>query len=139
MGNVFIEGLVDALGDADFQGKLDDVTASWHDCSLPSAANMDGFVEWFVANKSHVIHDSMLKPVWEECGLGLPPEPFTTNASESANAMLKRELDYKCSELPVFIDKFKELVHEQQRELEKAVISRGKYQLKEEYRHFRDQ
>ena len=133
--SVFIEGLVDAFGDADFQRKLDDVTASWHDCSLPSTANMNGFVEWFVANKSHVIRDSMLKPVMEECGLGSPPEPFTTNASESANAMLKRKLDYKRSELPIFIDKVKELVHEQQRELEKAVIGRGKYQLKEEYRH----
>ena len=30
---------------------------------------------------------------------------FTTNASESVNAILKRKVDYKKNELPVFIDK----------------------------------
>ena len=128
---VFIEGLVDASGDDDFQRKLDDVITSWQSYSVPSSANMTSFVQWFVTNKSHVICDSMLKPVREECGLGCPPELFTTNASESINAMLKQ----KKSELPVFIDKMKELVNEQQKELEKTVIGRGKYQLKKEYQY----
>ena len=88
-----------------------------------------------MTNKSHVIRDSMLKPIREECGLGCPPEPFTTNVSESINAMLKRKLDYKRSELPAFIDKVKELVNEQQKELERAVIGRGKYQLKQQYQY----
>ena len=88
-----------------------------------------------MANKAHVIRDSMLKPVREECGLGCPPEPFTINVSESINAMLKRKLDYKRSELPAFIDKIKELVNEQQKELERAVIGRGKYQLKQQYQN----
>ena len=129
---VFIEGLVDASDDDDFQRKLDDVITSWQSYSVPSSANMTSFVQWFVTNKSHVVCDSMLKPVREECGLGCPPEPFTTNASESINAMLKRKLEYKRSELPVFIDKVKELV---QKELERAVIGRGKYQLKKEYQY----
>ena len=77
----------------------------------------------------------MLKPIKEECGLGCPPEAFTTNASESLNAMLKRKLDYKRSELPAFIDKVKELVNEQQKELERAVIGRGKYRLKQLYQY----
>ena len=36
------------------------------------------------------------------------------NASESVNAISKRKVDYKKNELPVFIDKVKELVKEQQ-------------------------
>jgi len=35
--------------------------------------------------------------------------------------------------LPVFIDKVKELVKEQQQEVEQADIGRGKYQFREEY------
>ena len=77
-----------ALGDDDFQRKLDDVILSWQNCSIPSLANIESFVQWFVTNKLLVIRDSMLKPIREECGLGCPPEPFT-NASESINAMLK--------------------------------------------------
>ena len=135
LGGVFVEGLVDASGDDDFQRKLDDVILSWQNCSVPSSANITSFVQWFVTNKSRVIRDSMLKPIREECGLGCPPEPFTTNTSESINAMLKRKLDYKQSELPAFIDKVKELVNEQQKELERAVIGRGKYQLKQQYQY----
>ena len=129
LGGVFIEGLVDASGDNDFQRKVDDAIVSWQNYSIPSSANMTSCVQWFVTNKSHVLRDSMLKPVREECGLGCPPEPFSTNA------MLKRKRDYKRSELPVFIDKVKELVNEQQKELERVVIGRGKYQLKQEYQY----
>ena len=82
--------LVDASGDDDFQRKLDDAIMSWQKYSVPSAAKMTSFVQWFVTNKSHVICDSMLKPVREECRLGCP---FTTNASESIYATLKRKLE----------------------------------------------
>lgn len=40
----------------------------------------------------------MRKDLREEAGLGSPPQPFTTNASESLNAMMKRKVDYKESE-----------------------------------------
>ena len=76
----------------------------------------------------------MLWPIREECGLGCPPEPFTTNASESINAVLKNKLDYLKSELPNFVEKIREVVNEQQRELERAVIGRGKYQLQQQYK-----
>ena len=61
--------------------------------------------------------------------MGCPPGPFTTNASESINAMLKRKVDYKRSELLTFVDKVKE----QQKEAEWAVIGRGNYKLKYQY------
>lgn len=75
----------------------------------------------------------MLKSVREECGLGFPPAAFTTNASESLNAMLKHKVDYKKNELPLFIEKVKELVNEQRREVECSVIGRGKYRISEQY------
>lgn len=59
---------------------------------------------------------------------------FTTNASESTNALLKHKVDYRRNELPVFVNKVKELVTEQQKELERAVINRGKYQFWKQYR-----
>ena len=76
----------------------------------------------------------MLKSVREEAGLGVPPSVFTTNASESVNAMLKRKVEYKKNELPSFVAHLKQLVDEQERELERAVIGRGKYQFAEAYR-----
>ena len=61
------------------------------------------------------------------------PSIFTTNASESINALLKRKLDYKKQELPVFIEKVKELVSEQKQDVERALINRGKLQLRCQY------
>ena len=44
--------------------------------------------------------------------------------------MLKRKMNYKKSELPIFIQHLKE-----QRELERAIVGRGKYEFRDEYKH----
>ena len=73
------------VSDEDFPVKLEHVIASWESSPMPSSSNLAGFVNWFRNNKSHAIRDSMLKSLRVECGLGCPPEQFTTNASESIN------------------------------------------------------
>lgn len=74
---------------------------------------------------------TMIKSIREEAGLGTPPKPFTTNASETINSVIKAHVSYKPSQLMKFVEKLKELVDEQEREIERAVIKRGKYRLKE--------
>ena len=108
---------------------------SWHALESSSIANMDKFIDYFSSRKVAVIRDSMLRQVREECGLGCPPDNFTTNASESVNAMLKHKVNYKRNELPVFIEKVRELIKEQQQEVERAIIGRGKFQFREHYKH----
>ena len=106
------------------------MVTSWHELPSPSSVDIERFISWFLSDKVHTIRDSMLKSVREECGLGFPPAAFTTNASESLNAMLK---EYKKNELPLFIEKVKELVNEQSWEVERALIGRGKYRISEQY------
>lgn len=81
------------------------------------------------------IVSGMLKSVRREAGLRNPPSPFTTNASESMNAILKRKVNYKKNELHVFMNHLKQLVDEQEKEIKRAVIGRGKYRFHEEYCH----
>lgn len=69
----------------------------------------------------------------EESGLGNPPAIFTTNASESINALIKRKVDYKKHQLPQFIDIVHELVDEQNREVKRAIVNRGKWRLRSHY------
>lgn len=64
----------------------------------------------------------MLCSTREECGLGSPPTTFTTNACETANSMLKNQAHYKRSEMFEFLQKLKQLVSEQEREIERALI-----------------
>ena len=109
---------------------MESVTTKWNSIESASSADIDGFLQWFSANKVDVIVNSMLRSVREDCGLGNPPSTFTTNASESLNALLKNKMDYKKSELPTFVEKLKEICNEQDKEAEKAVLCRGKYRLK---------
>lgn len=49
------------------------------------------------------------------------------------NAVLKVKLDYKRSELLLFVKKIEELAQEQMREIERAIINQGKFKLREMY------
>ena len=75
----------------------------------------------------------ILRPIRVQAGLGDPPSVFTTNAS--INALLKNKVEYRKNELPVFLDQLKEAIDEQEREVERAVIDRGKYRFRSDYRY----
>ena len=134
LGATFNEGLVDSSDSDDFRCKLESLLSKWHNLETTSSADMTAFLQWFKTNKVEVICDTMLHPIREECGLGNPPDIFTTNPSESVNALLKHKVDYNKSELPIFIQKLKEMVAEQNREVERAVIRRGKYRFRTSYK-----
>ena len=85
-------------------------------------SRLSRFLEWFSEHKSSVIEETMLKQIREDAGLGCPPDPFTTNASETANFVLKNKVDYKHNQLLEFVDKLKQVVDDQEKEIEKAVL-----------------
>ena len=93
------------------------------------------FINGFVSTKQLSSRRRCLGPVREDAGLGCPPQPFTTNASETTNFILKNKVDYKPSQLLDFVDKLKQVIDDQEKEIEKAVIQRGKYKFKAEYKH----
>ena len=76
---------------------------------------------------------NFLKPVRRNAGLGDPPEPYFNNLPESANAVVKREVDSKPSEMSHFCSKMEALVNQQRRDCEAAVLNRGPYQLADEF------
>ena len=75
----------------------------------------------------------MLKNICSDVGLGFPPDIFTTNSSESLNAVIKRRLNYKESEWPEFSEAMKQLVLSQRDETIRALSGHGQYQLDKEY------
>ena len=135
VGTTRVQGLVDACSEMDFQEKLDELVKKWQNATLSSSANIDSFLSWF-QTKSVVIKDTMLSTIREECGLSSPPVPFTTNACETANSMLKNHTNYKKSEIFEFLQKLKGLINEQEREIERAIVGRGKYELRPQYHLF---
>ena len=53
---------------------------------------------------------------------GSPPQPFTTNASETTNSIIKANISYKHSQLKEFVNHLKYVVDEQECQMKHAVI-----------------
>ena len=134
-GDTLYEGLIDASTPEEFEYQLDYLQDKWGDETGQDELVVE-FFAWFRKYKAEMIKHSMIKEVREQAGLGYPPARFTTNASESLNAVLKAGVQYKKSELPAFIQKLQKLVvDEQEREFERAIIDRGKYRLQAQFSH----
>ena len=133
--SIYREGLVDAESEVIFYQQLEEKQLLWEKREEENPGCQPGFYEWFCQYQCKKITSGMLRPIREEVGLGMPPPPFSTNASESINAMLRRKVNYKKNELPAFVQHLKEIIDEQQRELERAVIRRGKYQFRDDYKY----
>ena len=135
VGSTYVAGLVDSPSEEDFFEKLEAKKADWLKREVDNAGVVPGFFDWFLHHKVEMITSGMLQPMREDAGLGCPPASFTTNACESLNAVLKRKVNYKKNELPAFVNHLKSLIDEQERELERAVIGRGKYRFRREFQH----
>lgn len=133
VGSTLLEGLVDSEDVVSFEDNAALLLEKWMRNEDELVA-IEEFCRWFVKNKVDVIRKSMLRSVREEAGLGSPPEPFYTNSSECVNSIIKMKVGYKRNELPQFVAKLRELCDEQEREVERAVIRRGKYRLRPQYK-----
>lgn len=78
----------------------------------------------------------MRRDLRESAGLGSPPANFTTNASESLNAAIKRKVDFKESDWPEFISHMNEYVESQREEVIRSLSGRGQYRLCSDVAHY---
>lgn len=118
------------LNETMFDELLEELSKKWSRLDLSEGGPLLTFTWCFKRYKRYIIVKSLLRPVREQAGLGCPPEDFTTNASESVNALLKNKVDCRRSQLPDFLNKLKEVIDEQDQELSRAVIGKGKYMLR---------
>ena len=132
-GSTLSEGLVDSLNEEEFSQKLEVLERRWNELEKTHNA-CPGFYSWFMRNKATTMMQTMMKPVREEAGLGSPPEPFTMNATETVNSIIKSHVLYKASQLVELTEKLTEVIDEQEKEVERAVIERGKFRFKEEFK-----
>ena len=130
-----MDGLVDAESEEEFDVGVQFLCQKWQQFDSVESGPVHVFCEWFKRYKCNTIKQAMLRPVRIKAGLGNPPSNFTTNASESINALLKNQVEYKKSDVPVFLEKLRDAIDEQQREVERAIVNTGKYTFCEKYSH----
>ena len=133
--SVYHEGLVDSEDEEDFDVHLSILEPSWNKREA-DALNKEkqGFYAWFCRYKASDFYTGALRSTRELAGLGSPPAPYYTNANESINSMLKEKTNYTKNQWPEFNQKMKDLVAQQQREVEKAIINAGRYELHPTYK-----
>ena len=94
------------------------------------------FYKFFVQYQANVVKYHLRKDLREAAGLGSPPAIFTTNSSESINAMLKSKVNYKQHEWPQFNEQLKQLVEGQRDEVIRSLSGRGQYRLCAQFNYF---
>ena len=129
-----VEGLLDAETDEEFDEGFILLSNKWESLDSHADGPLHLFGAWLSEYKTALMKKTMSRTARCKAGLGDPPRVFTTNASESINSVLKNKVDYKKNDLPVFLDKLKSVINEQEREMERAIIGRGKYQLSEGFK-----
>ncbi len=77
----------------------------------------------------------MLAPIQQTAGLGISPDSFYSYEIKSMNRLIKHKVSYKASEWPGFCKLAKELIAEQESEIEKTVVNVGKYMFCREFKH----
>ena len=75
----------------------------------------------------------MLRCYREAVGLGSPPVAYTTNASESINAIIKQHVQYKASCWPEFNENFRKLINSKHEEIIRSLSGLGLYRLTVQY------
>lgn len=138
---VIEEGLVDSSSIAEFDAHLQNCKEVWLNREkLHGRLNQtsSSFFDQFSLNYADIIRHTTLKSLRKEVGLGDPPNIFTTNASESLNAALKKKLNYKEMEWPQFNEAVKELISAQRDDVIRALALSGcgKYRIVDEYSNF---
>jgi len=135
-GPTFFEGLVDSNSENEFDSNLEVLEERWerfeHSRSKVPASDVN-FFTWLKRYHAEEIKSTMLRPIRIAAGLGDPPSEFCTNDSEAMNSSIKQHLKFKKSDWPVFNDKIKAFISEQQEEVCKAIVGTGQYRLKKEY------
>ena len=102
---------------------------------MECSTNAPSFFAWFKEYKAEEVVSDLLRPIREAAGLGCPPTPYYTNASECINSVMHEKTHYKASEWDRFNDSMHELAKQSLQVAELAVIDRGAYQYRHPYKH----
>ena len=125
-GSKFEHGLIDANSGGSLDTALEHLKHCWNNLErscISSTANPQ-FHSWFLKYKAANMKACVLPSVRAKAGLN-PTSKFTMNMSESINHVIKQEVNWKESKLPVLIDHLKAVVDQHVDELQKAVIDGG--------------
>lgn len=132
-----IKGLVDYLNETEMSNVLEQLKEEW----ISRHENGKDFLQYFLEHKLELIRNCMSAEVRTRCGLGFPPKPYTQNGNECINSVIKADIFSKNKGKEKKLDPYdfvklaEKCVGRQENEIKLALIGKGEYKLKAEYRH----
>eukprot|EP00112_Aurelia_sp_Birch-Aquarium-sp1_P023352 Seg6924.1 transcript_id=Seg6924.1/GoldUCD/mRNA.D3Y31 product="Serine/threonine-protein kinase EDR1" protein_id=Seg6924.1/GoldUCD/D3Y31 len=130
------EGLCDSRDKETFEAILSSLEEKWNEMEMPyrgASCKQPMFHQWFSCNIANYMREGMLKEIRERNGI---PGIFSTNASESINAALKRKLNYQASGLTEFLSQMKEFYADQEEIIRSSFIGESDVQLSASFEEF---
>ena len=118
------QGLVDSSNPREYEEGLQYWCEKWDALEVEETGKEPKFSAWFRQYKSQEVKESMLKPLRQRAGLGHEPVQFTTNDSESINAVVSRWIGGKKS-WDDLADSLEAFVRSKYKELEMALMGLG--------------
>lgn len=126
-------GLVDCTSSEEFDKACEFAVKKWANYSKGKE-----FVQYFLGARSDVLRKSCRADIRSMCGLGYPPRIYTQNANECMTRLIKHKKPTHYGEnaltLMEYVERIKSEVRRQQDEQFLAVIGRGEYKLKKEFK-----
>ena len=132
------KGLVDCHNESEFHAQLSVLKESWDKREREACGKVgeESFHTWFVINKANDFIEGALEDIHELAGLGCPPVPYYTNANESINRAIKDKVNFTKQQWPIFNEKMKEFIEQQQRDVDMAIVGGGRLQIWDKFKHF---
>lgn len=126
-------GIVDSWGPDDVDAKLTSLKDVW----VKRHPKGEAFYGYFEVHKKELIKACMTSGIRSIAGLGYHPKPYTQNANESMNNVLKAANDRKKHSLHQVIQNIHAVVRQQEQEVCMALCGKGEYEITPEYQQLK--
>ena len=135
VGYNYQKGLIDTDSSVSFTAALQNCKEKWNnlECSCFLQDHCPQFFDWFLRYKADDMINCMLSNVRAKAGITEVGGKYTTNNSEAVNHIIKIEVEWKESKLPVLIHHLQSIANEHQELVQKAVISKEEWKFCREY------
>ena len=96
------------------------------------------FSEYFRLHKLQHIRNCMAAELRVMVGLGFPPKPYTQNANNCINSVVKRSKETRSLSLKSIVQLLRSVVKDQEKQVKLSFIVSGEWTIRKEYNQFQE-
>ena len=111
----------------DFDLILDHLREKW----MGFGGKGNQFYNYFISHKVGGIRNCMSSELRSMVGLGYPPKPYTQNANECINSVIKQRGSQKCKSIIDAVNRIRDIFMKQEAQVNLSLVGQGEWTLDE--------